>query len=824
MRRIRKEIVILFIVFLSSCTGLGEYKFELLRKDVTGLDFENVVKQSVDFNVFAYMYFFNGGGVGVGDFNNDGYEDLYFTSNMSPNKLFLNRGDFKFEEVTEQAGVEGIEGWSSGVSIVDINNDGLLDIYVNQIGDFGVIYGKNQLFVCEGLNDGVPVYKDRAKEYGLDLVGFSTQSAFFDYDLDGDLDMFQLNHSLHANGTFGQRRRFESTKHDQSGDKLLRNDNGKFVEVTTEAGIISTVIGYGLGIAVEDLNNDGWPDIYIGNDFHENDYLYLNNSDGTFREVLNDQIMHTSRFSMGVDIGDLNNDAQSEIISMDMLPDDPYILKSSLGEDDYGTFQFKLGYGYNHQYARNNLQLNNGDGTFTEIGLFADVEATDWSWAPLFADFDMDGYKDLFVSNGIPRRMNDIDYLNFRLSDEDVRWKTNTNYVEEEDFEIIERMPQIKLKNRIFFNNQDLTFTDNSSLVKNGAVSYSNGAAYADFDNDGDLDLVVNNIYEEPFIYKNLAIENKNPENERNDFIHIASQFGLENGFGIGSKLVVFKGEEILTQTNFPARGYQSTVSNSIYLGVGNSQEVDSVFLIWPDLSFSRLTPEFNQRTTIKWESGLPKFNFKDLKKRQDNLVDFEDITSKTRIAHFHDENPFVEFNRERLIPHMVSSEGPALAIGDVDGNGTEDIFIGGSKRRKGAFYMQNEKGLFENKLPNLLEFDSIYEDVDSDLIDIDLDGDLDLIVASGGNEYWGKSQYLNPRLYLNDGSGGFSKTEEFSNAYLTASCLALGDYDGDGQMDSAVFRPSNNTWFLNQTTSGVGIVGFGQAGDIPIPSVYSRE
>ena len=467
--------------------------FTLLKGSETGLSFNNQPQLTPEFNVFNYMYFYNGGGLAAGDFNNDGLTDLYFTANQTANRMYLNEGQLRFREVTDSAGVSGQPGWATGASVVDINQDGLLDIYVSQVSGHLMLKGRNQLYVCQGIRNGVPVYRDEATDYGLDLQGFGTQASFFDYDLDGDLDMYQLNHSLHQKGTFGKRPLKLSETNDLAGDKLLRNDDGTFVDVTTEAGIISSVIGYGLGIATADIDNDGWPDIYVGNDFHENDYLYLNNQDGTFREVLTERMRHTSRFSMGVDIADINNDGHREILSLDMLPEDPHILKSSLGEDGFDVFRFKLGFGYNPQFSRNTLQLNNGDGSFSEIGAFAGVNASDWSWGALFFDFDHDGLRDLFISNGIPRRMNDIDYINFKTNS-DLKFREEFNDIRDNELGFIDKMPEIKLKNKFYVNRGNLTFYDASGAVGGVDVSYSSSSVYVDLDNDGDLDVVANNI------------------------------------------------------------------------------------------------------------------------------------------------------------------------------------------------------------------------------------------------------------------------------------------------------------------------------------------
>ncbi len=476
--------------------------FEVLTDDKTGLDFNNRVVPTESFNMFKYMYFYNGAGVGAGDFNNDGLIDLFFASNRGDNKLYINEGKLHFKDVTNETAIPQDKAWSTGVSLVDINSDGLLDIYVCRVGKFEVLNGTNQLLICKGIKNNIPFYADEAQQYGLDFSGFSTQSAFFDYDMDGDLDMYLLNHSIHQNSSYAPRNNFANTYSPLSGDRLYRNDGSHFSDITRQNKINSTEIGYGLGIAVSDINLDGWPDLYIGNDFHENDYLYINQKDGTFADESEQRLMHTSKFSMGVDIADATNDGFPEIISMDMLAADPYILKRSLGDDDYDVFFSKISSGYNYQYSRNNLQYNRRNGKFSETGQYSGVSATDWSWAPLWMDFDNDGLKDLFISNGIPKRLNDMDYVNFIYNSE-IQQKIKNNDMKDKDMVLMKKFPEIKIPNKFYKNSGDLKFQDMEVNLANDLPAYSNGAVHADFDNDGDLDVVVNNINDPVLLYEN---------------------------------------------------------------------------------------------------------------------------------------------------------------------------------------------------------------------------------------------------------------------------------------------------------------------------------
>ena len=570
--------LLLFILLVSGCQVDTEKSnkqlFEILPSDLTGIDFKNQLKDTPELNILSYLYYYNGAGIAVADFNNDDFDDLFFASNGSLNELYINREDLKFEKVTKESGLDK-KGWSTGVTVVDINNDGLLDVYVCQLGNYKSFNSNNLLYINQGSNaKGIPSFKEEAKKYGLDFSGLSTQAAFLDYDLDGDLDMYLLNHSVHPVRNYG-RGNNRLIPDEVSGDKLFRNDNGIFVDVTSTSGIYSSKIGYGLGIGISDLNNDNYPDIYIGNDFFENDYLYINQKDGTFKEIISEnrhQLGHTSHFSMGNDLADFNNDGYIDILSMDMLPEDLITYKSSGNEYTYNIYKEYLKNGYAPQYMQNTLHLNKGNSTFSEIAFLSGVSASEWSWSGLFMDFDNDGLKDIFISNGIYGATNDMDYINF-ISNENIQ-KRLSRGMSEEDMKMIDEIPEKKVANYFFKNNGGLTF----SKLESDQKSFSNGAIYSDLDNDGDLDIVTNNLNQISFVYKNLSVENES----KNNYLKIKFNGNSPNKLGIGAKITVHTNNQKQVFENYLTRGYMSSVSPKLNIGLGLNTIVDSLIIIWP--------------------------------------------------------------------------------------------------------------------------------------------------------------------------------------------------------------------------------------------------
>jgi hypothetical protein len=773
LRALRRLLVALLL--LAGCKATPPAApplFERLEPARTGVTFTNTLPEAADFNILNYLYYYNGGGVAVGDVDDDGLPDLYFSSNLGPNRLYRNLGDFRFEDVTERAGVAGPPGWKTGVTMADVNGDGRLDIYASAVSHL-TQRGRNVLYV----NDGDGTFTDRTRELGLEHVGYSTQAAFLDYDADGDLDAFLLNHSTHVERAIGAAGRSDGRV--PAADRLLRNDGGRFVDVTEAAGIRDGADGYGLGVVVSDVDGDGCPDLYVANDFQGDDQLHHNECDGTFTPVLARATGHTSRFSMGVDAADLNDDGRPDLFVADMLPEREDVLKSSASSEGFNLANLRLRAGYQAQFARNTLQLNRGGRgdslRFSEIAFLSGVAATDWSWAPLFADLDNDGRKDLFVTNGIFRRPNDLDYINYVGND--AQQAALAKGITARELALLQRMPQIALPNHAFRNDGDLAFTNVAEAWGLAEPGFSNGAAYADLDNDGALDLIVNRIGAPAAIYRNQARARTG-----NGALTIRLRGDGANTAGVGARVLVTVGGVTQLVEQQPTRGFQSSVDPRLHVGLGRAAVADSLVVIWPDRRFQRLARVPAGALVLSQADAAGRWTY-----APDTSAAplFADVSVRAGVSYRHVENDFQDYDREPLMPHRLSTEGPALATGDVNGDGLDDLYVGGAKWQPGRLLVQRRDGTFATQDSLVFAADSIAEDVDATFFDADGDGHPDLYVVSGGNEFWSPSEQLRDRLYLNDGRGHFRRDAAALPALAeNGGSVAAGDYDGDGDVD----------------------------------------
>lgn len=761
-----KYYTLVFLLCIVGCQENKEFasdqiKLKEINSSRSGIDFTNQLEYTDEVNILEYLYYYNGGGVAIGDLNNDGLEDIYFTANQSSDKLYLNKGSLTFEDITVTAGIENDKSWSSGVTIEDINNDGFLDIFVCKVGNHKGLKSHNLVY----LNNGDLTFTESSEKLGLNFSGYSTQAAFIDFDKDGDLDLYLLNHSVHTVRSYGTTKNRKDPA-PLSGDRFYENrlneKENSFVDVTLDVGIFSSPLGYGLAIKVIDINNDGWEDIFIGNDFHENDFVYINQKNKTFKESASEILNHSSRFTMGVDVEDINNDGLFDIFSTDMMPFRSDVFLKSGGEDTDKVDRIKKDFGFEPQVARNNLQLQNKNGTFSDVSLMTQTYATDWSWSVLLADFDNDMNKDIFITNGIVKRPNDLDYINY-ISDIKFQ-KYSADKQKRIRKEIIAEMPTLKIPNVLFKGLGDMKF----SLLKDSFFSsstFSNGAAVSDLDNDGDLDLVVNNINEKASLYENktdkggFLINLKHPDNKSTK----------------GTRVELFLKNQRLVKTYTTLRGFQSSSGHQMHFGVPDVNAIDSLRVIWPDSTFQVLDTLGNSRSI---EIEYPHF--------QNNYYTYKPYESTFQVSYLpfsYEENYYLDYERERLIPEKISEEGPAFLFEDLNGDNRKDIFIGGARTQPAEVWIAQKNGSFNKLYISDFLSDRNFEDVDVASIDIDLDGDRDLYVVSGGNDIEQEDAYLIDRIYLNNGSGQF-KRGKVNLPATNGGTVAVADIDNDGVED----------------------------------------
>ena len=801
--------------------------FDLRSAEDTGIHFKNELTENRNLNGVLYEYLYNGGGVAVADFNRDGLQDIYFVSNLESNRLYLNIGNLKFEDITEVAKVQGKSGFPTGVTVVDINSDGKQDIYVCRSGKYPNLDDRrNELYINTG-NDGQgrPVFKEMAKKYGLDLPHFSTQATFFDYDKDGDLDMFLINHGTQPYEDELMPKLIATAAPHQSS-RLFRNDNKFYTDVSGQSGIIDNAISFGLGVAVGDLNNDSWPDILVGHDFSEKDHLYLNQRNGTFKEVIKEATNHISYFSMGNDISDFNNDGWLDFVSLDMMSEHNYDIKTSMSGMNPKRFYRLTDMGFHHQYMFNTMQLNNGVmnkenqiPVFSDIAQINGVSNTDWSWGPLVFDMDNDGWKDLFVSNGIKRDFRNNDFIKYKQKRFDDFFKAHSENTSENKqlardliMELIEEMPVRNKSNYFYRNEKGQGFSKKNTIWAKDYATSSNGAAYADLDNDGDLDIVINNTDDFAMIY-----ENNSRKLNTGNYLQIKLNGPKDNPDGIGARVILEQNGMTQTLENYCTRGFQSAAGGNMHFGVGNEQNINRIKVIWPDTKVSvHKNIAVNQIWAVDYKTATDARPDIDKPKQL-----FNDITKNSRFRYLHKENDFDDFEREVLLPHRMSRHGPALAKHDLNGDGLDDIYVGNAHGQSGKLYIQNSDGTFQEKRDTPFYSDRQYEDISALFFDADGDSDADLYVVSGGNEFEEGSNLLQDRLYENMGKGNFQKVNALPAIKISGSCVKAADYDKDGDLDLFVggrqkpgHYPEPTHSFLFQNNSKPGEIKFNDVSD----------